>query len=34
MELFAGVTGALAYRYGDEEGVDSHTIGTLLAYEF
>ncbi|SLN14098.1 hypothetical protein ROA7450_00249 [Roseovarius albus] len=34
MELFGGITGGLAYRYGDEEGVDSHTLGTLLAYEF
>ena len=34
MELYAGITGGLAYRYGDEDGVDSHTIGTLLAYEF
>ncbi|WP_120501771.1 hypothetical protein [Roseovarius sp. EL26] len=34
MELFDGMIGALAYRYGDEASVDSHTIGTLLAYEF
>lgn len=34
IELFGGVTGALAYRFGDEGGEDSHTIGTLFAYEF
>jgi len=29
----AGVTASVAYRYGDEGGVESHTIGFLLAYE-
>ena len=34
MELFENFTGAIGYRYGDEGGEDSHTIGTLFAYEF
>lgn len=34
VELAEGFTAALAYRYGDEGGDETHTIGTLLAYEF
>lgn len=34
MELFENFTAAIGYRYGDEGGEDSHTIGTLFAYEF
>ena len=33
-EFFENFTGAIAYRYGDEGGEDSHTFGTLLVYEF
>lgn len=33
-EFFENFTGAVAYRYGDEGGEDSHTFGTLLVYEF
>ena len=34
MNLAEGLSGALAYRWGREGGVDSNTIGTLLVYEF
>lgn len=34
IELFDGLSAALAYRYGDEGGEESHTIGTLFVYEF
>ncbi len=34
IEIADGLTAALAYRYGDEGGVESHTIGALLAKEF
>lgn len=34
MDLAEGLSGALAYRWGREGGVDSNTIGTLLVYEF
>lgn len=34
MELFENFTAAVGYRYGDESGEDSHTIGTLFAYTF
>jgi hypothetical protein len=34
IEILEGLSGALAYRYGDEGGDETHTIGALLAYEF
>lgn len=34
IELVENFTAALAYRYGDEGGDKSHTIGTLFAYSF
>ncbi|MEO1249059.1 MAG: hypothetical protein AAFW76_04390 [Pseudomonadota bacterium] len=34
MELIDGLTGALGYRWADEGGEDTQTIGTLLVYEF
>lgn len=34
MELFAGLTGAVGYRFGREGGDKNQTIGTLLVYEF
>ena len=34
MELVEGLVGSIGYRYGDEEGVESHTLGALLVYEF
>lgn len=33
-EFLDGFTGSLGYRYGDEDEVESHTIGALLVYEF
>jgi len=34
IEIAEGLSAALAYRYGDEGGDETHTIGALLAYEF
>ncbi|MET4104373.1 hypothetical protein ABIE58_003825 [Roseovarius sp. MBR-78] len=34
IEVVDGLTAALAYRYGDEGGDETHTIGALLAYAF
>lgn len=34
IELAEGLSAALAYRFGDEGGEETHTIGALLAYEF
>ena len=34
MEFADGLSGAIGYRYGREGGEKTHTIGTLLAYEF
>lgn len=34
MELAEGLTGGLAYRFGDEGGGESQTLGALLVYEF
>ncbi|MEO1494981.1 MAG: hypothetical protein AAFV19_22785 [Pseudomonadota bacterium] len=34
MELFDGFTGAVAYRFGREEGESNHTLGVLFVYEF
>ncbi|WP_417725842.1 hypothetical protein [Roseovarius sp.] len=34
IELADGLSAALAYRYGDESGDETHTIGALLAYAF
>lgn len=33
-ELVDGLSAGIGYRYGDEEGEESHTVGFLLAYEF
>jgi len=34
IEIADGVSAALAYRYGDEGGDETHTVGALLAYAF
>lgn len=34
MEVAEGLFASLAYRYGDEGGDETHTIGALVAYEF
>jgi hypothetical protein len=34
IEIADGLSAALAYRYGDEGGDETHTVGALLAYEF
>ena len=34
IKIADGLSAALAYRYGDESGDETHTIGALLAYEF
>lgn len=33
-EIGDGLSIGAGYRYGDEGGVESHTVGTLLVYEF
>lgn len=34
IEIAAGLNGALAYRYGDEGGDETHTIGALVTFAF
>ena len=34
MEIAEGLVAALGYRFGDEGGDETHTIGALVAYEF
>ncbi|EAQ23454.1 hypothetical protein [Roseovarius sp. 217] len=34
IEILDGLSAALAYRYGEEGGDETHTIGALLAYAF
>ncbi|MEO1138925.1 MAG: hypothetical protein AAFW87_05660 [Pseudomonadota bacterium] len=34
MELLDGLTGAVGYRWADEDGAENQTLGTLLVYEF
>ncbi|MEM8773587.1 MAG: hypothetical protein AAGF53_01055 [Pseudomonadota bacterium] len=33
-EIFENFTAAIGYKYAEEDSVDTHTIGTLWAYEF